>query len=156
MKGQSDRLRRLCPSPVLMLPFMLGLVAAGGCGQPRTVVTGVVTLDGKPIEKGILTFTPERRDAPTATAVTDRNGVYSLEVSAVPFRVTIVAQRVVGQTKNDVNPNGPPMDVVEDVVPGRYGDPATTTLRTEPAARRRTVANFELSSESKKPILSDP
>ena len=91
-----------------------------------------------------------RRDAPTATAVTDRTGRYSARVAAVPFRVTIVAQRVVGQVKNDIKPAAPPLDVHEDVVPARYGDAAKTPLTAQPVENAVTAVDFPLTAEATK------
>jgi hypothetical protein len=106
----------------------------------------VVTIDGQPVDKAIMQFSPERRDGPTAVAMTDAAGRYSLLVSAVPFRVTIVAQRVVGQKKDDANPNAGLVDVHEDVVPARYGDLAKTPLRAEPVAGAITTVDFPLTA----------
>lgn len=125
-------------------------VCVSGCGQTATVLTGVVTLDGKPIEKAFVNFTPERRDAPSATAVTDLNGRYSVRLEAVPFRVTIVAQRVVRQVKNDTIPNGPLVDVYEDIVPKQYSDVAKTSLTARPITNAVTTVDFPLTADSSK------
>lgn len=126
--------------------FLAAGPMSSGCGRPATRLQGVVTIDGQPVDKAIVQFSPERRDGPTAVAITDAAGRYSLAVSAVPFRVTIVAQRVVGQKKDDANPDGGLVDVHEDVVPARYGDLAKTPLRAEPVADTVTTLDFPLTA----------
>ena len=71
-------------------------------------------------------------------------------MAAVPFRVTIVAQRVVGQVKNDIKPAAPPLDVHEDVVPARYGDAAKTPLTAQPVENAVTAVDFPLTAEATK------
>jgi hypothetical protein len=126
------------------------LAMVSGCTRPTTSVAGVVTLDGKPAEKAIVQFSPERRDARTAVALTNAEGRYEVAISPVPFRVAIVAQKVVGQKKDDANPSGPLVDVYEDVLPSRYSDPSRSNLRAEPVESRRTVVDFQLSSGAMK------
>ena len=38
--------------------ILAAVILAGGCGQPQTVLTGLVTLDGKPIAGANLEFFP--------------------------------------------------------------------------------------------------
>ena len=124
-----------------------GVLMAPGCdSRGATSVRGVVTLDGKPVEKAIVQFVPERGNAKTAVAVTDRDGRYAIPIAPVPFRVTIVAQRVAGQKKDDANPNGPLIDIHEDVVPSRYSNPESSHLRVEPAEGRANDGDFAMTT----------
>lgn len=130
---------------LLRLPVVVGVFAVG-CGRTETRVQGVVTIDGQPVENAIVQFSPERRDGPTAVAITDAAGRYALAVSPVPFRVTIAAQRVVGQKRDDASSNGSLVDVHEDVVPAAYGDLVKTPLRAEPVANAVTTVDFPLTA----------
>ncbi len=146
--GRSVARSRATFTIATLFPAFLGLLAViVGCGAPATIVEGCVTLDGKPIDKAVVQFTPERRDAATDATVTDGEGRYRTTLAPVPFVVTIVAQRVVGKKKDDANPNGAMVDIVEDVVPARYADPARSSLRVEPVKGSRTVADFPLSAQ---------
>jgi hypothetical protein len=116
-----------------------------GCAAKSTGVNGVVTLDGKPIEKAIIQFLPERRDAPTAVTVSDKDGRYDVALSAVPYRVTINAQRVVGQKKDDL-PGGGMIDVYESIVPAAYTEAAKTPLTVAPVEGSRTTVDLALKS----------
>ena len=116
-----------------------------GCGGPTTSVTGVVTLDGQPLEKATVQFQPEQRekDRP-AVVLTDARGRYRVAVPPVPFRVVILCQQITGQRKDGPNPDSPLVDVVQDLVPTQYMQWETTPLRVEPEAGRTTVADFSL------------
>lgn len=121
---------------------------AVGCGQPATKLTGTVKLDGQPLARALVQFVPERRDGPTALAITDADGRYLLPVKAVPFRVTIAKQRIVGQKPDDTNPNGGLMDVHEEIVPKQYGDLTKTPLRANPVEAAVTTVDFSLTGGS--------
>ena len=124
-------------------PCLIGIVAAG-CGGPTTSVTGVVTLDGQPLEKAIVQFQPERENDRPAVVLTDARGRYRVAVPPVPFRVVILCQQITGQRKDGPDPESPLVDVVQELVPTQYMQWETTPLRVEPEAGRTTVADFSL------------
>jgi hypothetical protein len=79
--------------------FIVG-VLLGGCGGegdnlPRQAVWGKVTLDGKPLEQGTITFSPTS-ELPTPGMVTITGGSYSLPKAQglVPgsYKVSILAK----------------------------------------------------------------
>jgi len=119
-------------------------VTAAGCGGPTTSISGTVTLDGQPLEKAIVQFRPERENDRPAVVLTDASGRYRVAVTPVPFRVVILCQRVAGQRKDELDPEGPLVDFFEDVVPEQYMQWQTTPLRVEPEAGHTTVADFSL------------
>jgi hypothetical protein len=64
---------------LLSLSFMgfLFVVGCGPGGPKMSPVTGNVTLDGKPIAKAMVTFTPEK-GGQSSTGLTDEKGSYVL------------------------------------------------------------------------------
>src|SRR5262245_13292269 len=72
----------------LRVAVLLALAAAVGCGgKPYKVapVSGRVTLDGKPLDKALVTFVPmgskeNMAPGPTAAGATDADGRYTLGV----------------------------------------------------------------------------
>src|SRR5437764_1036353 len=53
----------------------VGLLLPGcGGGGPKVIVTGVVTLDGKPLEGAMVSFVPDDDKLPTGGATTDKDG----------------------------------------------------------------------------------
>lgn len=123
-----------------------GGAAMTGCGPPATIVAGVVTFDGQPVANAILEFIPERGDAPAASVRADGSGGYSARVSPVPFRVAITAQGSTGR-KAVMKPGEPPTEIFEPIIPLRYSNPSTSTLRVEPVEKKRTIADFDILSK---------
>ncbi len=72
-------------------------VALSGCGEvdelPRQEVSGTVTLDGKPLEQGVIQFQPTTPEQATAAGATIEAGAYSIARSEGPvpgkYKVTI-------------------------------------------------------------------
>jgi|LakMenEpi03Aug12_release.lakeMendotaPanAssembly.Ray.scaffolds.fasta_scaffold47810_4 hypothetical protein len=130
----------------VIVAMTVGVATTVGCGPPATSVAGIVTLDGQPVAKAILSFSPERGDAPAAAVQADGTGRYTVRVSAVPYRVTIRAQRSTGETRVVHQAEGP-IEIFDDVVPARYSDPSKSPLRVEPVEQQRTTADFEMTSK---------
>lgn len=140
----------------LIVLLGIGLQGCGGSGRPKTVpVTGVVTLDGKPIEGANVTFYPDtgesaatggpqkKTDAATrpATGTTDKEGKFTLKTfeegdGALPgkYRVGIVKKEVTGflADKDGLSGGIAPEGIKEKwIVPQKYADPKTSGLTAE-------------------------
>lgn len=127
----------------------LAVAMANGCGKAGTRVGGGVTLDGKPVEGAVVQFFPERSEAArTAATVTDAMGRFDVAVSPVAYRVTVVAERTVGQKQDDANPNSK-LDVREVITPARYRDAKTSPLTVEAIDGKTTVVDFRLTTDEK-------
>ena len=65
---------------VLQICLLLALACSAGCGGSSTMapVTGIVTLDGKPVKDAVVTFAPRAEGQP-ATAVSDADGKFELQ-----------------------------------------------------------------------------
>jgi hypothetical protein len=73
---------------ILLLGF--GLLPLVGCGAGQAEVTGTVTLKNQPLEKGIVTFFPEKGE-PVAAFVD--NGTYSVPTIVYGnYRVAVTPQ----------------------------------------------------------------
>ncbi|WP_337173412.1 hypothetical protein [Paludisphaera sp.] len=109
----------------LVAPLVALLVAGcgGEDGPPREPVGGVVTLDGRPLERGLITFTPEAGgDLVVSGLVVD--GEFSLPRSEGPglgrHRVDVWSKKPTGKTLKDrADPENPVEETVE-LVPPRY------------------------------------
>lgn len=137
---------------------ILGVVAGlEGCGsgRPKTVpVTGVVTLDGKPVEGANVTFYPDtgqsagtaqpkKTDQVTrpATGTTDKEGKFTLKTfepgdGALPgkYKVTIIKKEVTGflADKDGLSGGIAPGGIQEKwIIPKKYADPQTSGLTAE-------------------------
>lgn len=112
-----------------------------GCGQKSdlVLVSGVVTLDGRPVENAAVLFmrTFEDKGLP-ASGVTDAQGRFTLEthphgLGALPglYQVTVTCKKVSGivASADDLSGQVPPGGVKEEwITPRKYADPQTSGL----------------------------
>jgi hypothetical protein len=143
--------------------FLLGfvMVLALGCGgQKFAPVSGVVTLNGKPLANASVSFIPESpKDAtealPASAGKTNEKGEYTLETMTGKtgalvgkHKVMISIQATEVQDRDTRPPKesrprggGPPM---EEKIPTRYN--SATTLTFDVPSGGTDQANFDLKS----------
>ncbi len=129
---------------IALLAFA-SVVAVVGCdhGPQMSEVTGVVTIDGNPVQKGSISFEPTDGHGFTAGA-TIEDGAYVAKVPPGEKRVRITGFEVVGQAPAYPNiPNSRMNDIVKDIVPPRYNSKSELKLTVEKSA---TTGNFDLKS----------
>jgi hypothetical protein len=134
----------------LVLCAVVALAAAGGCTARKPVVSGVVTLDGRPLDNGTIQFFPVAGDGQTSGAAIGPDGRYRVEASPTKMKVVIHASKVVGKRKayDDV-PNSPMIDIMEDILPARYSDMNKTELTADIVPGENQL-DFDLHSDRKK------
>ncbi|MEM6798398.1 MAG: carboxypeptidase-like regulatory domain-containing protein [Planctomycetota bacterium] len=122
--------RKLFPS----LVFLVGAVGCGG-GVQVAPVSGIVTLDGKPVADASVIFTPSSGGTP-AVGRTDSAGEFRLKTSGRPqgvpiglYRVAVIAK----QTSGGVTPPGGDGEFGSLPVYGRSSKPPRTRWLTPPA-----------------------
>lgn len=130
-----------------LITTMLLVVMAGGCGTKKLVpVTGKVTLDGKALERGNVTFVPVKAGAPAVGAI-QSDGKYTLNtgtdagIAPGDYQVSVVATAPV--VPPVVKPGSPPPPEVPPplLTPGRYGRPETSGLKfTVPSSSGYDIA----------------
>jgi len=114
-------------SPFCRFPSALSLVAAccltvAGCGKTKTMMEGLVTLDGTPIEKGTIMLIPAKGKGQSAGGGIVA-GRYRISASAGPMRVLINAARKDGKMPDPLNPgSGVMVDRYVEYVPDRYNE----------------------------------
>ena len=142
-------------------PALAALLAAaiGGCGgaptddRPLQKVKGLVTLDGRPLERGLIRFEPSSPEATTAGGATIEQGQFALDRDAglVPgnYRVSITGlgpetAALVGGGEQAPGPEAGKASPKEPV-PARYN--AQSTLTAEVDDSRVNTLEFPLSSK---------
>jgi hypothetical protein len=140
-------LRRPDGIPPMLMAVVTMLATLSGCGPAGTIVSGVVTLDDRPLDDAVIQFFPVGGDGQTSHAFTDKKGAYRVKVSAVPLLVTVSKGKVVGQAREF--PDAPLVDVLAESLPPRYSVRAETELRVEPVTDKTTTADFALTSAAK-------
>lgn len=132
------------------LVFLAAMLVTGGCGGPdgRQAIEGTVTFDGKPLEKGQITFTPQAgTNGPTAGAeIVD--GKFSVPAAGGPFagrfRVEITASRPGSQKVTD-RFTGKPVNSFEQFIPKKYNTESQLDADVKAGATNRF--EFAVSSD---------
>ena len=121
-----------------------------GCGRDASPVTaritGHVTLDDMPLEKGLIQFVAQDGQSPTGSGIIS-SGIYALEVSPGVKRVEVTSPKVVGQQKMYDTADSPVTDLVEERIPPEYN--ARSNLKAD-VSREKTKFDFELKSQPAK------
>lgn len=137
----------VCPCLPTQRCWSLALLALAACclagcrgetGPAKHVVSGTVTLDGKPLSNGDVIFYPEGPNLP-ADAGKLQDGRYTFRAVAGEHRVVI---RAVSDKPIITSPIDPP--VYESIVPARYNDATTLKAEVTPAGPNRF--DFDLTS----------
>ena len=114
--------------------LLLWTLAIGCTGDGLGAVSGVVSLDGRPIENGTIEFLPADGKGPTAAAIIE-GGRYQVRVAPGAKEVRIVGYRKTGERHVDPgDPSSPMIDVQDQIVPARYN--TASELRCEVGAGR--------------------
>lgn len=126
-----------------------GLLVLSGCAR-RADVSGVVTLDGKPLSAGVVTFTPAA-GGPTGYAAIGDDGTYRVQTGAssgLPAGAYVVTVAANAPQTADSQPGpGPLADGIRPLVtPQRYADPGQSPLRVTLKSGTQALP-LELTSE---------
>ncbi|HEV2969546.1 MAG TPA: hypothetical protein VGY55_06105 [Pirellulales bacterium] len=150
--GKSQAVSKL----ILLLFAVLPLIVTAGCGRgdanlpPRAKVTGLVTLDGRPLATGMVMFVPDadrQTNGPPAVGGIDATGHYELTTdrqssgdgAIIGFhRVRIVASEKPRNSMQSMSPS---------LIPLKYNDEAKSGLAFEVKANRENVFDLKLSAE---------
>jgi hypothetical protein len=126
-----------------LLLVMIWLPALG-CGSAKTFdVSGVVTLDGKPLPSGDIVFVPADKTRPVGVAIKD--GRYQLRSLPGKMRVEIRPGTEILPTKESMKA-GRRQIVDEPYIPPQYNDSSTLSA-TIPTADGKNQFDFALRSK---------
>ena len=114
-----------------LLTAVMVLTSAAGCGDSnRATVSGQVTLDGKPIALGSITFIPVERGPGKVTGGSIQEGQFRLDDEAAPavgnYRVEIRATRKSGRMVRPAFAGPEEMvEGTEEAIAAKYNDQST-------------------------------
>jgi hypothetical protein len=142
-------------STVWLVAVVFAGCSSAGDNLPRQAVSGRVTLDGKPLERGTISFQPES-GLPTAAAVGITAGSYSMARAQglVPgtYRVLISstppAAVTIDPTTGMPPPPGKPTPPPKELLPAKYNASSTLSAEVKEAAANRF--DFALETVEKK------
>lgn len=120
---------------------------AGGCGRPYSArVGGVVTLDGKPLDRGNVVFHPEGAGSPVVGRI-DGSGRYELKTgqsaSLPPGDYVATVQALSAEPNTDMTPE---QIFALYITPMKYQNRATSGLGYTVAPGRNRI-DIELHTE---------
>ena len=119
----------------ILATLVLALTGCGSSGPKKFDVTGTVKYDGKDVEDGFITFTPDDKTVgPEAGPI--KNGKYTVKANGGKNKVKIQANRLVPGKKGPMGE-----DAIEPYIPTKYND--STTLEVDIGAGK-TEHNFDL------------
>ena len=131
----------------VMICLSAFILCAVGCGGKPAKVQGAVTLDGQPVTRGTIGFSPVD-GGQKAVGVIDGNGNYDLRTNRERgLEVGEYAVTVSSRERGEVDENGGPPMPGKFLVPRRYSSSNTSGLRFEVQSGSNTI-NLELSSNS--------
>jgi hypothetical protein len=108
----------------------------GGCGTSKPIMEGTVTLDGMPIEKGVIVLTPPDGKGQTAGCGITA-GSYRMQASQGTKQVSIMAERKDGKMPDPMSPgSGSLIDRYVDYVPERYNKKSELTVTIKPGLNK--------------------
>lgn len=106
----------------LMFFLLAGCAPSDGMSQ----VSGTVTLDGKPLETGAITFAPTDGQSPTAGA-TIQAGKYTARIPKGSVKVAITSPKEVGKRKLYNTPDSPETPIIQELIPAKYNQATELT-----------------------------
>ena len=114
------------------LVVLLGLCAAGllaGCssGPASATVSGEVKVNGTPVEKGVISFSPAEGTGKLVTGEI-KNGRYEVQTTAGKKVVQISAPVVTGKRKDSDAPNAQWVEITEESLPDKYNSKSELTF----------------------------
>jgi hypothetical protein len=129
--------------------FLATLIALAGCGESgpaRQPVSGSVTLDGRPLRAGSITFAP--REGTTAATAEVRDGTFRIARSGGPapgpYQVEVVAVEPTGKRIRHPDFPSETTEEVRNLIPPQYN--AQTRLFVEVRPDSENSFRFDLSS----------
>jgi hypothetical protein len=110
-----------------------GLLALVGCGSPYdATVTGIATLDSKPLSRGVVSFTPQSTGA-SAYGQIGSDGRYQIMtgreegLASGQYLVSVISSEDTGSRGK----NGGPPPLGKSITPQWYQSPSTSGLNFE-------------------------
>lgn len=127
------------PSRTLSLCLLFAILGnLTGCSSDSQhgTVTGSVTLDGQPLEVGVIRFTPANGQA-AAVEANISAGQFTARVPVGQSRVMVTSPKVVGKRKAYQTADSPTVDVVEERLPARYNAKSELSFDVTPGEQSK-------------------
>ena len=118
-----------------ILPIVLATLLTMGCEPSLSTVSGNVTVDGKPLEKGAISYVPaDAKGVPVTADVA--GGKYELQVMAGKKFVQITAPVVIKKEKQSDAPDAPYIEFTAESLPEKYNTKTELKFDVQPGQIR--------------------
>jgi hypothetical protein len=139
---------------VMLIAAVVAAMLSGtsGCGKRPTAITGVVTLDGRPVPGAWVDVLPIAGDAPTAGGFADARGRYRLNVSPTTYALCVRAERATGERRvvdDPAQPAGTTVAVREQYLPMRYTREDLTPFKVTAVAEKTITFDIIIDQSEK-------
>ena len=108
---------------------LVALLCSGGCGGPHAQsISGIVTLDGTPVDLATVTFVPEETTTRGGVGRTDAEGKFTVSTDGAEslengdYRIILMKPQL-------GKPGEPPPPPGSSALPAIYQNPETTPLK---------------------------
>lgn len=139
-------------SPILAMA--IGLLVLCGCsrrgydGPERAAVIGQVTLDGVPVQNGVMNLIPAGGDGLRKASTLVEAGSYDLPEAKGPnvgtYRVEILWRKPTGRKIPGSDMHGSMVDETAEAIPSKYNTQTTLQIEITPGRNRH---DFQLTSK---------
>ncbi|MDR1140371.1 MAG: hypothetical protein LBL62_01675 [Planctomycetaceae bacterium] len=133
--------------------FCLSLMGCNGDGLNRTSVSGKVTFDGKPVEKGFIMFKPEPGTLCPDVGGQIKEGIYSIPQKDGPvvgsYTVGIMASAPTGK-KIKAPMTGIETEEMVQIIPQQYTGVMGKSQLTTNIEKGKNERNFDIVSDKEK------
>ena len=128
------RIRHDCPIALALVNIYVISVADCSDGSQRKAVEGTVTLDGRPLAKGSISFQPQPGSSSPSAGAEIIDGRFSIGNAQGPcvgkFRVEITASHASGRRVAD-RLGGKPIDEYVQYLPSKYNTDSALTIEVK-------------------------
>ena len=107
-----------------------GMCAGRGLWASDGTITGVVTIDGQPLDKGVISYVPADSQGQPVT-VNIVNGKYTLQAPTGQKYVQVSAPTVVDRRKEYDGPDAPLVEITDERLPPKYNSQTELTFEVK-------------------------
>jgi hypothetical protein len=123
---------------------LLAVLVWGGCSEPadelpREPVSGTVTFEGKPLEKGMIQFIPAVGRGETQAGAPIENGSYAIpqQDGPVPGKYMVVITASAGSTAAPPGAPGKEVPIPKELIPAKYNTKSRLTAEVQKGEKKR-------------------
>lgn len=121
---------------LLLAAVLLAALCTAGCAPATVTLSGTVTVNGQPLEKGIIDFAP-LDTAPLSPSAEIVNGHYQLKLAPGKKQVSISAPVVTDRRPEHPGPGALMIEITSESLPAKYNSKTELTLDVTAATKTK-------------------